>query len=832
MTTQTNPELDLAGEFVRYTNRHVFLTGKAGTGKTTFLHNLKETLPKRMIVVAPTGVAAINAGGVTIHSFFQLPFGPLVPGANGGSSGDERNRHKFSRQKIDIIRTLDLLVIDEVSMVRADLLDGIDEVLRRYRKSSLPFGGVQLLMIGDLQQLAPVIRDEEWSLLRPYYESGFFFGSRALKQTDYVSIELKHIFRQQDETFIRVLNQIRDNRLDHRGLDLLNQCYRPHVLNNDTEGYITLTTHNAQARRINNARLEKLPGSPRKFLAGVEGNFPESNFPTDEELVLKTGAQVMFIKNDPSADKRYYNGKIGKVTGFTRENVLVKCPGDEEAIEVIPDRWENSRYKIDQETKEIKEEIEGTFTQYPLKTAWAITVHKSQGLTFEKAIIDANAAFAHGQVYVALSRCKSLEGLVLTNPLDVSALKTDREVSDFNRRVEENQADKEVLEDSKRAYRLKLLKEMFDQASLERQLAYCLKVVYENRGAVQDELPQAVADMKNFVTSELMPVARKFSGQIEQLIRKDPDLQTNDHLQERIGKACVWFHEKISKGVLQPFGELKTETDNKEVRKTLKKVLERLESEIMVRVYVFDACKDGFSIKKYHEARAKGLLEKSPRHKDMRESSAVAKVSVEHPELYARLKSWRDQRAEELGRPVYMVLQVKSMVSVASTLPMTVKELKKVPGFGRRKLELFGREVIALIHAYCKDKGLDIPSPDEKPFEIPVPEKKKDKPDTKQVTFDLFKKGRNVEQIAEERGLTVSTIYRHVCHFVKKGEVNVFQFIAPDKVEMVTSWLAENEPETLTEAKIHFGEEVSWDELRLITSHQAYLNTDETEKNS
>jgi GTPase SAR1 family protein len=283
MDFQTNPELKLAREFVEYTNRNVFLTGKAGTGKTTFLHNLKANLPKRMVVVAPTGVAAINAGGVTIHSFFQLPFGPILPGAAGGNGQDGRNVHRYSRDKIDIIRTLDLLVIDEVSMVRADLLDGIDEVLRRFRRNSLPFGGVQLLMIGDLQQLAPVIKDEDWNLLRPHFDSAFFFGSRALQKTNFVSIELKQIFRQQDDNFIGVLNKIRDNQLDRPGLDLLNQCHRPEVVQGDVEGYITLTTHNYQARKINDARLERLPASPHKFKAKVEGNFPESNYPTHEE---------------------------------------------------------------------------------------------------------------------------------------------------------------------------------------------------------------------------------------------------------------------------------------------------------------------------------------------------------------------------------------------------------------------------------------------------------------------------------------------------------------------------------------------------------------------
>lgn len=822
METQTNPELNLAREFVQFTNRNVFLTGKAGTGKTTFLHNLKETLPKRMVVVAPTGVAAINAGGVTIHSFFQLPFGPIVPDSGGGNGQNEKNVHRYSRDKINIIRTLDLLVIDEVSMVRADLLDGIDDVLRRFRRNNKPFGGVQLLMIGDLQQLAPVIKDDEWSLLRPYYQSAFFFGSRALQKTNYVSVELKHIYRQQDEHFIELLNKIRDNQLDKPGLDLINRCHRPEVIAADTEGAITLTTHNYQARKINDARLNKLPGSPRKFLASVQGNFPESNYPTDGELVLKTGAQVMFVKNDSSAGKRYYNGKIGKVTSFEKDVIYVKCPDDYDVIEVKPEQWDNSRYKIDPETKEIKEEVEGTFSQYPLKTAWAITIHKSQGLTFEKAIIDANAAFAHGQVYVALSRCKSLEGLLLTNPLNVSALKTDAEVSTFNRDIEENPVDDSILEASKNEYRFALLKEMFDFESLERQLGYCLRVGYENKGALQGEVTVPLGKMKTLVTSELKPVAQKFMVQVDRLMQENPDTPNNEHLQERICKASSWFHDKISKHLVQPFQDIKVETDNKAVRKTMKQAFDRLSAELMVRLFTFDACTKGFSVKKYLEAKAEGLLEKPKQSKGTPTSDSAESISVEHPLLYTRLKEWRDQQAAELNKPVYMFLQIKSMKHIANMLPLSLKELKKIHGFGKSKLEQFGKDVLEIILDYCKEQNLALPDADAKPFEMPVPEVKKEKSDTKQVTFNLFKKGKTIEQIAAERELTVGTINSHMCHFVREGEVNVFQFVPAEKVKNVVAWLKENNTETLTAVKSHFGDALSWEEIRLITSHLAF----------
>lgn len=818
MDFQTNPELNLAREFVEFTRRNVFLTGKAGTGKTTFLHNLKTSLPKRLVVVAPTGVAAINAGGVTIHSFFQLPFGPIVPGAAGGNGPEGRNIHRYSRQKIDIIRTLDLLVIDEVSMVRSDLLDGIDEVLRRFRRNSLPFGGVQLLMIGDLQQLAPVIKDNEWNLLRPYYDSAFFFGSRALQKTDYVSIELKQIFRQQDDKFIAVLNKIRDNQLDQPGLDLLNQCYRPEIINGDAEGFITLTTHNHQARRINGARLSQLPGKSHQFKAKVDGNFPESNFPTDDELVLKTHAQVMFVKNDSSPDKAYYNGKIGQVTAIVDDKIFVKCPGDEEAIEVKPDRWDNTRYKIDDDTSEIKEEVEGTFTQYPLKTAWAITIHKSQGLTFEKAIIDANAAFAHGQVYVALSRCKSLQGLVLTNPLNVSALKTDAEVSGFIRRVEEEPADEEVLTQAKRDYRFMLLKEMFDLNSLEGQLAYSLRVAYENKGAVQDELPVILGKMKALVTSEMRPVADRFIGQISRLLQENPDTDNNEFLQERIRKASHWFAEKVKSGLTEPFENLSIETDNKAVRKSLKQAFERLGNEVSMRASVFEKCKEGFTVKIYLEAKAKGLLDGlavTPAKKSRKEVD----VSVQYPDLYSRLKQWRDDKAEELDQDVYMVLQIKSMKHIAAALPQSLKELRKIHGFGKVKLENYGPEVLQIILDYCKENNLERADDDENPFEIPPPKPRKDKIDTRQVTFDHFKKGKTIEAIAKERSLTTGTIFNHIGHFVRTGEINIFQIIPAEKVHRVAEWLDGNRAESLTEVKNRFGDEVSWDELRLIVNH-------------
>ncbi len=438
-----NPELKLAFDFVQYTNRNIFLTGKAGTGKTTFLHKLKETSHKRMVVVAPTGVAAINAGGVTIHSFFQMPFGPILPGRL--ESSEKSIIQKFNKKKINIIRSLDLLVIDEISMVRADLLDGIDTVLRRYKNKTLPFGGVQMLMIGDLQQLAPIAKDNEWNLLKEHYDTIFFFSSKAYTQSNAISIELKLIYRQQDNNFIKILNEIRDDKLSVESFQELNKRYIPGFSPEKEDGYITLTTHNASANRINDEQLKKIKTKIHTFEAEVNGHFPEYSFPTDQHLKLKVGAQVMFIKNDISPEKLYFNGKIGTIVNIEDHLIYVKSKDEDNQIEVGQVMWDNVKYTINETSKEIEEEVAGSFIQYPLRLAWAITIHKSQGLTFEKAVIDAQAAFAHGQTYVALSRCKTLEGLILSSQISSNGIICDSTVGNFNREVEENQPDEKTL---------------------------------------------------------------------------------------------------------------------------------------------------------------------------------------------------------------------------------------------------------------------------------------------------------------------------------------------------------------------------------------------------
>lgn len=707
-------QLRLAHDFIQYTGANLFLTGKAGTGKTTFLRRLREKSPKRMVVTAPTGVAAINAGGVTIHSFFQLPFGPQIVSQLPGESGSNRtvDMNKFSREKINIIRSLDLLVIDEISMVRADLLDAIDRVLRRYKHRSKPFGGVQLLLIGDLQQLAPVVKDDEWLLLKEHYETPFFFSSQALAKTRFVSIELQHIFRQSDEKFIRLLNQIRENRLDRFGLDLLNSRCKPEFEPDPDEGYITLTTHNQQANRINELKLNEIKAPLAEFRAEVSGNFPEYSFPTDARLLLKTGAQVMFARNDVSREKRFYNGKIGTITNIEDDLVTVTCAGGEEIVTEAVE-WHNYTYTIDPETEEIRENLIGTFKQMPLKLAWAITIHKSQGLTFDKAIIDANAAFAHGQVYVALSRCRNLEGMVLRTPIDARRLRTDNSIQQFLETVEANQPDEKDLLEARHEFERELLHELFDFYPIRQRLDYCTKLVRENEGILQGNPHQVCKIVTDRLREEIMEVSRSFSAQIDRLLRQNPDTASNTELQDRLMKGCVYFSDKAQSVSQEFFDRFLLESDNKAVNKSILDVVERLDDEFRFKQTCLLAVKEGFDVPHFLEVKAKAGIDKATAPKAAKKAPKSIQTAVEaasneivHPDLFLLLKRWRNDKAAELKHPVYLILPQKSMLELVSNLPQNLVQLRQIKGLGDKKVKQFGVEILTLIADYCEANGL------------------------------------------------------------------------------------------------------------------------------
>ncbi|GAA4462642.1 helix-turn-helix domain-containing protein [Nibrella saemangeumensis] len=808
MAAPVNPKLDLARNFVLHTNRNIFLTGKAGTGKTTFLHAIKSQTAKRLVVVAPTGVAAINAGGVTIHSFFQLPFGPLVPGA-------QREARKFGREKINLLRTLDLLVIDEVSMVRADVLDGIDEVLRRFRHRSEPFGGVQLLMIGDMQQLPPVIRDEEWTLLSPHYRSGYFFGSKALQQTPYVSIELTHIYRQSDDRFIDILNGVREKNITTQQLEELNRRHIPDFRPEGEEAYITLSTHNASAQQINSRRLQELTTPLVRFEAAIDGEFPAHAYPGDAELELKVGAQVMFIKNDMSREKRFYNGKLGRITEIAEDVIFVKSPDSADEIAVMPVDWSNHKYSLDPATKEIKADIIGTFRQYPLRLAWAITIHKSQGLTFERAIIDAGAAFAHGQVYVALSRCKTLEGIVLTSPIPLNSLKSESVLDEFHQEVQTKIPSEQELEHSRRTFQENLLTELFAFRQASYALQRARKLVQEHTSSVDAQLVTELERIETILREKVLDVTGRFQGSLAQYFSAGLSPEENPALQERLTKAGGYFKELLWTALLQTLHRLPTDCDNKQVREALLEALRELEKELFVKLACFESCQNGFRALAYLKARNQAELTFKSNIGKLPETEQTASEEIAHPALFKLIVKWRDALAAESDVSGYMVLPRKTIQELVRQLPQTHDDLQAVKGIGKTKARQFGDDLLQLICEWCTANGVtreETPAPVKRP-KAEQPERPA-KGSTFQVSYDAFKAGKAVADIAAERGLTVSTIESHLGRFIKTGDLSVYDLIPRQKADQIRAYLDEHKPASLSEARSGLGEDVSFSEIR------------------
>ena len=813
----SNPQLELAFDFVQYTGQNLFLTGKAGTGKTTFLKNLKQQSPKRMVVVAPTGVAAINAGGVTIHSFFQLSFGPQIPhdpdkpypplNTQEGAYGIKR----FSKEKINIIRSLDLLVIDEISMVRADMLDAIDDVLRRYRSRYKPFGGVQLLMIGDMQQLAPIVKEDEWEILKKYYDTAFFFSCLALKRSSFTSIELQHIFRQSDRQFIDLLNKVRNNQMDSETLALLNQRYKPGFNPDDKEGYISLTTHNVQSQQINSSKMGQLKSPATRFNAEVSGEFPEYSYPTDPELELKVGAQVMFVKNDPSPEKQFFNGKIGKITDLEEESIEVTCPGDNYVINVERAVWHNMKYALNEVTQEIEEEVIGTYSQFPLKLAWAITIHKSQGLTFEKAIIDARSSFAHGQVYVALSRCKTFEGLVLSSPIALHSVKNDYTVGQFSEEVEQNQPGPEDLALSRKEYFQQLVSELFDYRPIIRQIQYILKLWEEHSSQLLGNLSFALKGMIIPVQTEMIDVAIRFENQIRQLLPLTQNPEENQQMQDRIIKASAFYSEKLEQRLEQPLGDATFECDNKAVRKSIGEATDKLRKEVRVKKICLDRCSSGFNVKTYLETRSKAIIEveESVRGK---KKSEVGNAFTSNPDFYSQLKKWRAEKAELMQVEVSRILAQKTLLEIVQTLPVSGKELKEVKGMGGVRMKQFGREILEMVLAYRNRQGMEVPAEAAK-------EAERAGMDSRQLSCELFKNGLTITEIARNRQMAVSTIESHLLYYVASREIPIDRLVEKKKVKAIEECFELNNFRQISDLKAKLGDKYSYAEIRFVLKH-------------
>ena len=792
-----NAELNLAHQFIENTDRNLFITGKAGTGKTTFLRSVKENSHKRMVVVAPTGVAAINAKGVTIHSFFQMPFGPILPNQISQASNQQR---RFSKTKIDIIKSLDLVIIDEISMVRADVLDGIDQVLRRYKNKHKVFGGVQILMIGDLQQLAPVVKPNEWSLLKEHYNTVYFFSSKAYQAASVVSIELQHIYRQKNADFIKILNEIRNDQLSETSAAILNKQYQPMFSPHKDEGYITLTTHNKRASLINDSELNTLTTKNHIFNAEVSGKFNENAFPNDERLALKVGAQVMFIKNDSSPEKRYYNGKIGIITAISRENVTVQCANEIDEIITEKEQWDTVNYSIHEETKELKEDIVGTFSQIPLRLAWAITIHKSQGLTFNKAIIDAEASFAHGQTYVALSRCTSLEGLVLKTPISNSAIINDTTVQVFSKEVEENHPDETILTASEIQFQLNLISELFDYQSFLYPVSRLIDIYYKNRTSIKGEVIEHLQLIKDNGIVALMKVSNGFKNQLLAISSEGILPESSSQIQDRFKKAVDYFLTVSIKNIVQPIASLSFSSDNKAVKKDFTTQFDKLQELLSEKVFALKKMTEGFKVQPYLKIRAAAVLQKTTPVKKKK------LPSKRDPILALGLRALRDDISKAENIPHFQIFTQETLYAICDSLPRTEKELLKVNGMGKIRVKKYGDEILELIETYCKENGINAFNE----------QKKENKKSTKQISFELFKKGLSIKEIAKERSLTSGTVESHLASYIPSGEVDILELIPLKKYQKMIKEIEAVEYKNLTHLKENVDKSYSFMELRMV----------------
>lgn len=716
--TKERDRIETAAQFINSTASHIFLTGKAGTGKTTFLKNLAKRTHKQLAIVAPTGIAALNAGGVTIHSQFLLPFGMFIPdrnvsedfnsGVNFYSSNMLARKHPLNSSRKQVLRSIDLLVIDEVSMLRADLLDAIDYRMKAARGNFYQsFGGVQLLLIGDLYQLPPVVKREEELLMRNHYSSAWFFESKALQKDGFVYIEFDKIFRQHDDAFIDLLNNLRNNVATQDDIDTLNKSYKTTEEIESIKEVITLTTHNYKADEINQRSLKNLSTPLHTMHATIEGDFPDSMHPVQQHLELKVGAQVMFTKND-SESKMYFNGKLATVKKIVGEEVEVEMGGTHELFELRKEVWENKRYTLNATTQDIEDEIIGTFEQYPIKLAWAITVHKSQGLTFDRAIIDVGQAFADGQVYVALSRLRSLDGLILRTKVQPSVISTDSDIVTFtnkNSRPEELPA---LIKVRQREYILQLIDRTFNFEILEKELNYIMRNHADEAALLEESMKPVPEQIRNSLLNEKVNT-EKFRRQL------NDHLQSNDHVQllGRI-KAGSEYYKKF---LLQQIGFLLQHKEEMSLRKRVKGYVTSL-SDV-----------DTMFAKKLEEIdKVLYLTEAIFEDRDHFDFTHLAY-----------------QRKEEREN---MLIEIKSKVDA---LPGKKKPKKKK-----------------------RDRST-----------------KKDERSTYDITFDLFKSGMGVADIAKERGLTTGTIDGHLARGVGAHVIDIFAFVPKDDVELITSAIME-----------------------------------------
>jgi uncharacterized protein YpbB len=752
--TTSNPA-EFTERFINQTNQSIFLTGKAGTGKTTLLRKIIQSTHKNAVIVAPTGIAALNAGGVTIHSFFQLPFGAFIPEFMKPpetptvkfETKETLSRHfTMNKQRRAIMQNLELLIIDEVSMLRADLLDAMDWTLRNVRRVSQPFGGVQVLYIGDLLQLPPVVKPDEWNVLRNHYAGMFFFNSKVLQEQPALYIELSTIFRQQDADFIDVLNHLRDNRITESDISLLNRYVNPTFDALKTEGYITLTTHNAKADAMNAKALANLKGKSYHYSAEITGEFPPHMYPIDPEMELKVGAQVMFIKNDIAMDKQFYNGKMGKIEFLSKDEICVHFPEENKTITVDHYEWNNIRYAMDERTGEIKEEVLGTFVHYPLKLAWAITVHKSQGLTFDKAVLDVTDVFAPGQAYVALSRLRSLEGLVLLNPMRMNGLSSDQSVVSFAQHKADESTLESHLTNATKRYLFDTIHATFDWYNLV-SAWQIHEATYRNAGSKTEK-----GKNKSWLVTQIQAItsandaAKKFQSQIERIFSA-PNIDLA-FLHERTSAAYSYFF-KILDGIL--LSNLKKMAELGRVRKTKTYAEELGELDELLTSTIL-------KIKK-----VRLLTEALHAGKD------ITKEVV-----------WNDEIRNYKNGKIASVRQEAQ--SNRSLLDIDAPEENDV--FTPRKAAKKSAE-------------------------------KKEKKSTYDQTLELLYEGLDPEQVAKERSLSVKTILSHCAVLIKEDKLSIDDVLTQERINELDELIGDYSGTSLTPLKEQLGESVSYEELRL-----------------
>lgn len=743
VTSTENNIAQVASKFINNTDRHVFLTGKAGTGKTTFLKHITQHTYKQSIIVAPTGIAAINAGGVTIHSLFQLPFGAFVPdnSVNAIANNNKINTpstifqgYRMHGRKRRLLRELELLIIDEVSMLRADLLDAIDTVLRSVRRQrNVPFGGVQILFIGDLLQLPPVIKDEEWSVLNKYYSSPYFFEAQGLKSNPPVYLELEKIYRQSDSTFINILNNLRNNTVTKEDIETLNQHYKPGFKPPEGEKYIHLTTHNRKADELNKSSLQKLKSKPHFFEAEIIGDFSEYSYPVDFKMELKEGAQVMFIKNDPSGEQRFFNGKIGTISSID-EQIIVEFDDGSESVELERYTWENIKYTLDEGTNEITEEVKGKFIQYPIKLAWAITVHKSQGLTFEKAIIDIGSAFAPGQVYVALSRLTSLDGLVLSSSINYDSLEIDRNIHHYAQTKPDKSALNQIFREASSSYFEKYILKCFDFSEVVFYMNRHLQSYQKdkNRSVKQQYLPWAQALKDELVKHK--QVADKFLSQLHTIFKEENYMPKLTDRVEAAKKHFIPVFESLNK--------------------TTQDHLKHLESESRVKAYM----------------------------NEVRELDSV---------FYKQMQLF--YKAEAMIQSVKNDAEFNS--ETISTDEVDKKRMSEQVVKTKKKKKLKPK----------KEKGK----------KVPVGK-------TKEISYEMYKAGKSIEEIAQERELVTQTIEGHLAHYVGLGLIPLTDFVTEKKAKNIFTVSEKIDSKSLKDIKSHLGDEYTYPEIKCAMEY--YVN--------